>query len=171
MRRGELVPDQTVLELVKERRNCLHSAHGFALDGFPRTLSQARALELLLEHEGLELEAVLEFSLPIRQIIERLNGRRICPNGHGVYHLEAQPPKVDELCDLCGAKLVRRPDDRPEVVRARMRAYKKSTMPLTEFYQWKGLLIAIDAAGRPEEVFKRTARALKAGKDHGPQEH
>ncbi|PWU07965.1 MAG: adenylate kinase [Verrucomicrobia bacterium] len=161
MRRGELVPDATILELVRERRDCLHAHQGFALDGFPRTLPQARALNRLLLQEGLTLDAALEFSLPMEQVIKRLSGRRICPNGHGVYHLKARPPKVDEQCDRCGAKLVRREDDRPEVVRARMNAYEKSTRPLIAFYKEQGLLITIKAQGKPNEVFTRTVNALK----------
>ncbi len=166
MRRGELVPDEIVLGLVAERgRNLLRSGGGFLLDGFPRTVAQAEALDTALARHNIQLEAVLEYELPIGKIVARLSGRRICPNCHAVYHIEAHPPKVSGICDICGATLYQREDDRPEAVHVRMEVYKKSTAPPIEFYRNEGLLVAISAEGTPEEVFERTILALKQRQD------
>lgn len=162
MRRGELVPDEIVLSLVAERgRHLLQSGGGFLLDGFPRTVAQAEALDKALAQHNIQLEAVLEYELPVSEIVARLSGRRICPNCHAVYHIKARPPKVSGICDICGAALYQREDDRPEAVHVRMDVYKKSTAPLIEFYRDKGLLVTISAEGTPKEVFERTILALR----------
>lgn len=160
MRRGELVPDETVLDLVAERVGCLRCQGGFLLDGFPRTVAQAKALDRLLAGEKLKLDAVLSYELPLEQVVARLSGRRTCPNCKAVYHVEARPPKVEGICDHCGGKLYQREDDRPESVRVRMEAYEKSTAPLADYYRRKGLLVTISAEGTPEEIFARTLNAL-----------
>src|SRR5262245_1452927 len=116
MRRGELVPDKTFLGLVSERLRCLRCDGGFLLDGFPRTVSQAEALEQLLQNQNLELDAVLSYELPSEQLISRLSGRRTCPGCKAVFHVEAVPPKTEGICDHCGAKLYQREDDRPESI-------------------------------------------------------
>ena len=162
MRRGELVPDQTVLQVVAERMPCLRCEGGFLLDGFPRTVAQAEALQNLLEREGLTLDAVLNYELALEKVVARLSGRRTCPNCKAVFHEVTRPPQHEGVCDHCGAKLFQREDDRPEAVRVRMEAYEKSTAPLAEFYQNKGILVSILADGTPEEIFARTIRALKA---------
>lgn len=161
MRRGELVPDDTVLALVSERVGCLRCEGGFLLDGFPRTVAQAEALEKLLAGEKLKLDAVLSYELPLEQVVSRLSGRRTCPNCKAVFHIEARPPKVVGVCDHCGSKLYQREDDRPESIRVRMEAYERQTAPLTDFYRQRGLLVAISADGSPEEIFKRTLEVLK----------
>ena len=163
MRRGELVPDETVLALVTERVRCLKCRGGFLLDGFPRTVAQAQALEELLRKNKLSLDAVVSYDLPIEQVVARLSGRRTCPNCKAVFHLQALPPKVEGICDHCGAKLYQREDDRPESVRVRMEAYAKSTLPLTEFYRSRGLLCSVSADGTPEEICERTLRLLRQG--------
>ena len=160
MQRGELVPDDIMLGLLVERGHRLRSSGGFILDGFPRTTAQAQALDECLKHNETELDAVLDYELPIEKIISRLSGRRTCPNCKAVYHMETRPPKVQGICDICGAALEQREDDRPEAVRVRMDAYKKSTVPLVEFYRRKGLLVPISAEGTPEEIFGRTISAL-----------
>ncbi|MDE3066675.1 MAG: nucleoside monophosphate kinase [Verrucomicrobiota bacterium] len=160
MRRGELVPDRTVLALVTERLRCLHCRSGFSLDGFPRTLAQAEALERLLKQEGLCLSAVLNYQLPLEEIIARLAGRRTCPICKAVYHTTALPPRRDDACDHCGVKLLRREDDRPESVRVRMAAYEESTRPLIDFYRQRDLLITVAAGGTPEETFHRTMEQI-----------
>jgi len=165
MTRGELVPDQTVLQMVRERTRCLRCDGGFLLDGFPRTVPQAEALEQLLAEEKLELEGVLSYELPLNQIISRLSGRRTCSGCKAVFHVTTRPPKRDGRCDHCGNPLVQREDDRPESVRVRMEAYMNSTAPLTRYYQTKGLLFTISAEGTPEEIYQRTLEALaNAGK-------
>lgn len=161
MRRGELVPDEIVLGLVAERGQSLRSGGGFLLDGFPRTVTQAEALDKALARNDMQLEAVLDYELPLSKIVARLAGRRTCPNCKAVYHIEALPPKVNNICDICGSRLYQREDDRPKSVRVRMDVYKKSTAPLTKFYRDKGLLVTISAEGSPEEIFERTILALQ----------
>jgi adenylate kinase len=162
MRRGELVPDETVLALVAERVGCLRCEGGFLLDGFPRTVAQAEALEKLLKSQKLKLDAVLSYELPLEEIVSRLSGRRTCPDCKAVFHLEARPPKVDGTCDHCGGKLYQREDDRPESIRVRMQAYEKSTAPLAKFYRRRKLLVPVPAEGSPEEIFERSLQALEA---------
>jgi adenylate kinase len=162
MRRGDLVPDETVLALVAERVACLRCEGGFLLDGFPRTVAQAEALEKLLAGEHLKLDAVLSYELPLEKVVARLSGRRTCPNCKAVFHVESRPPKVAGICDNCGGKLYQREDDRPEAVRVRMEAYERSTAPLADFYRRKNLLVSISAEGSPEEIFQRTLDALQA---------
>jgi adenylate kinase len=161
MRKGELVPDETVLAMVKERVSCLRCDGGFLLDGFPRTVAQAEALEKLLAGEKLRLDAVLSYDLPLEQVVARLSGRRTCPNCKAVFHIEARPPKVDGVCDHCGGKLYQREDDRPESIRVRMEAYERSTAPLADFYRSRHLLVAIPAEGSPEAIYERTIRAFE----------
>jgi adenylate kinase len=161
MRRGELVPDETVLAMVAERIGCLRCEGGFLLDGFPRTVAQAEALEKLLAGEKLQLDAVLSYELPLEQIVARLSGRRTCPDCKAVFHVQTRPPKVAGVCDHCGGKLYQREDDRPESIRVRMEAYERSTAPLTDFYRRRNLLVTIPADGSPEEIFNRTLKALK----------
>jgi len=162
MRRGDLVPDETVLALVAERVGCLRCEGGFLLDGFPRTVAQAEALDRLLAGEKLRLDAVLSYDLPLEQVVARLSGRRTCPGCKAVFHVEARPPKVAGVCDHCGGKLYQREDDRPESIRVRMEAYERSTAPLADYYRGQGLLVSIAAEGTPEEIFQRTVEALKA---------
>ena len=164
MRRGELVPDQTVLDLVAERVDCLKCRGGFLLDGFPRTAAQAEALEKLLKKHGLRLEAVVSYELPIEKIVARLSGRRTCVYCKAVFHDQALPPKIPGICDHCGGQLYQREDDRPESVRVRMQAYEKSTAPLADFYRSRGLLLPISADGTPEEICERTLQKLSRAK-------
>ena len=159
MKRGELVPDETVLNMVGERLRCLNCSGGFLLDGFPRTVAQAKALEQLLESHGIKLTAVFNYDLPIERIVSRISGRRTCSNCKAVYHVATRPPKVADVCDQCGCSLFQREDDRPEAVKVRMEAYQKSTKPLIDFYRERRLLINIDAEGSPEEIYERTRLA------------
>jgi adenylate kinase len=160
MRRGDLVPDQTVLDMVGERLRCLHCGGGFLLDGFPRTVVQAEALEKLMQQENVALSAVLNYDLPMEEIVSRISGRRTCSKCKAVYHLKSRPPRAEGVCDKCGGKLFQREDDRPESVRVRMEAYGKSTQPLIHFYQQRGLLVPIIAGGTPDETFQSTMVAL-----------
>jgi adenylate kinase len=160
MVRGDLVPDETVLGLVSERAGCLRCRGGFLLDGFPRTVAQAEALDKVLADQRVALEAVLSYDLPLETIVARLSGRRTCSACKAVFHLENRPPQKPGVCDHCGASLIQREDDRPESVRVRMAAYEKSTSPLAEFYRRKGLLVSVSAEGAPEQIFERTLTAL-----------
>lgn len=161
MKRGELVSDETVLALVAERSQCLRCRGGFLLDGFPRTVAQAKALEKMLAGLNIKLDAVLDYRLPLKTIIARLSGRRTCPNCKAVFHVESLPPKTEGVCDHCGGILYQREDDRPESIRVRMAAYAKNAAPLKKFYQRRKLLVPIASAGTPDATFERTLEALK----------
>lgn len=160
MRRGELVPDATVLAMVRERKNCLRCQGGFLLDGFPRTVAQAEALTRLLAEEQMTLDGVINYELPLEAIVERLSGRRTCTQCKAVYHVTTLPPRVPGVCDRCGGPLFQREDDRPEAIRVRMETYQKSTVPLTDYYRRQGLLVPVSAEGSPEEIVARTLEAL-----------
>jgi formate dehydrogenase gamma subunit len=159
MARGELVPDETVLALVCERVGCLRCAGGFLLDGFPRTVVQAEALDRLLKAEDSPLSAVLDYELPMDKIVERLAGRRVCSGCKGVFHGTDELPSP-EICPHCQGQLYQREDDRPEAIRVRMEAYHRSTEPLIEYYRRRNLLLTISAAGTPPEILQRTVDAL-----------
>jgi adenylate kinase len=161
MRRGELVSDALVVALVRERARCLSCRGGFLLDGFPRTVAQAEALDVLLAEQGVSLDAVLDYELPTEEIVARLSGRRTCPRCQAVYHLSTRPPATAGVCDQCGNGLAQREDDRPESVRVRMRTYQASTRPLTEYYGRTGKLVTIQASGTPAEILERTLTATK----------
>lgn len=161
MNAGELVPDTTVISLIKERQRCLNCGGGFLLDGFPRTVAQAKALDKILEEKGEQLDAVLSYELPLETLVARLGGRRICPGCKKVYHLASKPPKKTGICDDCGLQLLQREDDRPEAVCVRMAAYQKRTVLLEHFYRQKGLLVPVEADTTPTATFKRTIKALE----------
>lgn len=161
MHRGELVPDEVVLALVRERVACLACRGGFILDGFPRTVAQATALDALLGYEGVKIEAVINYELPEADIIARVAGRSTCPVCKSVYHLTSHPPRLAGACDTCGSELVQREDDRPEAIHVRQQAYADNTAPLLAHYAKQGLLVHLDARGTPEEVFTRTLAALE----------
>jgi adenylate kinase len=163
MRQGALVPDETVLGLIHDRLRCLSCSGGFLLDGFPRTVKQAEALEQILRAENVPLTAVLNYELPLEKVVARISGRRICTGCKAVYHMSTRPPGVAELCDRCGAELYQRDDDRSESVQVRMKTYETSTRPLIDFYEQRGLLLSVSAEGSPEEIYQRT-RLLALGR-------
>lgn len=162
MQRGELVSDEMVVAMVRERIDCLRCPGGFLLDGFPRTVAQAEALDRMLTDEGVALDAVLSYELPMEEIVARLSGRRTCARCKAVYHVTARPPRVEGVCDQCGGELFQRDDDRPEAIRVRMRAYQESTRPLVEYYRRSGRLLTVRADGTPEEILERSLTALDA---------
>jgi adenylate kinase len=162
MRRGELVPDSTVWEMVHERACCIRCNNGFVLDGFPRTLGQAQSLKQLMEGERIPLNAVINYDLPLAEIVARLSGRRTCEKCKAVYHITGNPPQKEGVCDRCQSRLFQREDDRPESITVRMAAYERSTAPLIEFYRGHGLLVTITAVGSPEQICARTIEALQA---------
>jgi adenylate kinase len=162
MRRGELVPDSTVWEMVRERSACIRCAGGFVLDGFPRTLGQAESLKELMQNEKISLSAVVNYELPLAEIVSRLSGRRTCEKCKAVYHITSQPPKFEGVCDRCDGRLFQREDDRAESIKVRMEAYERSTAPLIEFYKVHGKLLPIAATGTPDEICARTISALVA---------
>jgi adenylate kinase len=162
MRGGELVPDATVWEMVRERSGCLRCGGGFILDGFPRTLGQAESLKQLMENEKLSLSAVVNYELPVKEIVARLSGRRTCSKCKAVFHVTERPPKVAGQCDRCEGNLFQREDDRPEAIKIRLETYFRSTAPLINFYGNLGLLMPVAATGAPEEICSRTMDALAA---------
>jgi adenylate kinase len=162
MRRGALVPDSTVWEMVRERVDCLRCGGGFILDGFPRTLGQAKSLKQLLDSERLALTAVVNYELPTSEVVARLGGRRTCEKCKAVFHLTERPPRVAGRCDHCDGTLFLREDDRPESIQVRLEAYARSTAPLMEFYQKADLLVRVAAAGPPDEIFEITLTDLKS---------
>ncbi len=164
MKSGALVPDETVIDMVRERVMCLKCEYGFLLDGFPRTVQQAEALDELLTAHSLKLDAVLNYDLPMDQVIARLSGRRTCRGCKTTFHVVSKPPQKEGVCDKCGGELYQREDDQPESIRVRLQAYTDSTAPLVNYYQAKGLLKTLSADGSPEEIFARTMVALGAGK-------
>ena len=161
MQRGELVTDDIVLDIVRERTRCLKCGGGFLLDGFPRTVNQAEALTRILESEHIQLDGVLSYELPLDTIVARLSGRRTCQTCKAVYHVQSRPSKADGACDACGGRLVQREDDQPESIKVRMAAYESSTAPLTEYYRKRNLLMSVSAQGSPEEIYLRTMEMLK----------
>jgi adenylate kinase len=160
MRRGELVPDATVWEMICERIACLRCAGGFILDGFPRTLAQAESLTSLLEKEQLQLDAVVSYELPAAEVIARLSGRRTCKQCRTAFHVTDRPPQREGICDRCGGTLFQRDDDQPESIKVRLAAYDRLTAPLIEFYGKVGILLQVSASGTPEEICARTLTGL-----------
>jgi adenylate kinase len=160
MRRGDLVPDSTVWEMICERGDCILHCGGFILDGFPRTLGQADSLKQLMEKEKLSLSAVLNYELPVKEIVQRLSGRRTCEQCKAVFHVTERPPKVESVCDRCSGRLYQREDDRPESITVRLDTYERSTAPLIQFYKDLGLLVSIVAKGSPDEIVARTMNRL-----------
>ena len=161
MDRGDLVPDEVIIGVITERVDGSEAADGFILDGFPRTEPQAEALDSALQNLGRSLTAALLIDTPDEEVERRLGGRRTCAkNGH-IFHVESDPPKEADVCDLDGSRLQVRDDDKPEVIRHRLEQYHSKTEPLVEYYEEKGLLRRVDGALPPDEVSDRI-RALLA---------
>jgi adenylate kinase len=161
MDRGELVPDEVTIRMMEGRllepkvQEC-----GFILDGFPRTVAQAVALDGLLDRMGLTLEKVVALDVDDEIVVDRLGGRRTCLKCGEIYHMRSRPPKTDEICDKCGSELAIRPDDRPETIRERLRVFHSSTEPVESYYENKGLLRRIDGSASPDEVFESILASL-----------
>jgi len=161
MAAGKLVPDDLVVSIVNERLRQPDAIKGFILDGFPRTIPQAEKLEQAMAVHKKALDAVISLEVPIETLVERISGRRSCPRDGSVYHIVQNPPRRAGHCDLCGAALVQRDDDKEESVRTRMQAYAASTAPLKQFYVKKGLLHAVDGVGAPEAIEAAVVQALR----------
>jgi adenylate kinase len=147
--KGDLVPDNIVIEMVKVRLKERDCEKGFLLDGFPRTIPQAEALEKIRK-----IDKVFNFVASEETITERLSGRRTCRKCGAIYHVKNIPPKVEGICDKCGGKLYQREDEKPETIKVRMEEYNRKTKPLIEFYKKRGLLVNIDANYPYEEIEK-----------------
>ncbi len=152
MDRGDLVPDEIIIGVIADRLGSGEADHGFILDGFPRTLPQAEALDRKLDEIARQLTAVILIDVPDEEIVRRLSGRRVSSDEGHVYHVEFNPPKVEGVCDIDGSELIVREDDRPEVVRNRLEQYHEKTAPLVDFYAGEGLLNRIDGSRPPDEV-------------------
>ncbi len=155
---GELVPDDVVIEMLLEELD--RSRDGFLLDGFPRTIPQAQALEQAMADRGRPLDAVLKFAIPDEVTVARLAGRRTCTHCERTSNVELKPTKVEGVCDHCGGGLVQREDDREEIVRHRLDIYHRDTEPLQRFYWERGLLREVDAVGEVEEITRRAIAQL-----------
>jgi adenylate kinase len=149
---GGLVPDEMVLDMVAHRLSQPDASRGWLLDGFPRTIPQAMALDDQMGARCIDL--VLTLEVPETEIVERISGRRSCPQGH-VFHVHADPPRQQGVCDFDGEPLFQREDDRPEVVRSRLEVYARETEPLLEHYRSSGRLVQVDGSGSPEQVYAR----------------
>ncbi len=153
MEKGLLVPDEVMHGIVEE---VLRSAdRPLLLDGYPRTLEQARVLDEMTQKLGWRVRGAVFLNLSDEEIVERLSARRVCPNCQAIYNLKSKPPKEDEKCDECGATLIQRDDDKPEVIRQRLAVYRQQTAPVVDYYQAKGMLVEVSSSGAPDEVYQR----------------
>jgi adenylate kinase len=168
MEAGKLVPDEVVNEIVDDALARPEAKRGFLLDGFPRTVAQATALDEMLARRGRKIDYVLNLDVPTEVLVERLSGRLSCPTDGSVYHLRTNPPKRPGLCDRDGTPLVQRPDDQPDAVRRRLAEYENKTALLTDYYKPRGILRNIEGVGSPEEVEGRIAAALRDHVTTGP---
>jgi adenylate kinase len=160
LEKGELVPDRTVLRFLGEWMKTAPVNDGFLLDGFPRTLSQARALDEWLATRNAPIEAVILFACDLKLVLDRITGRWSCPQCGRVYHIYSVPPMVAGLCDDCSIPLTQREDDSEAVVRKRFGIYRRHAKSLADCYEQQGKLTVVDAALSPDERFVRTAAAL-----------
>lgn len=158
---GALVPDEVVIRLVAERLDYAEAGKGFILDGFPRTVTQAEALEQLLKDLGVMLDRVIVFGVSETELLRRLTGRRVCPRCGAAFHLGSSPPRVAGTCDRCGGELSQREDDSEATVRQRLAVYEKQTAPLLEYYRSRGLLTTVKGEGSIEAIAAAIHNALE----------
>ncbi|SEO75755.1 Adenylate kinase [Amphibacillus marinus] len=161
MDQGELVPDEVTIGIVRERLSKSDCQNGYLLDGFPRTIAQADALEGLLQELNAPLQFVLHVDVPQEKLVDRLTGRRICPDCGATYHVIFNPPKVEGKCDHDGAELIQREDDRPETVSKRLEVNVKQAQPLLDFYHDKGYLVKVDGDQDIKQVFEDIDQKLQ----------
>ncbi|GLW71300.1 adenylate kinase [Kitasatospora phosalacinea] len=163
---GRLVPDEVTIGMAKDRMLQEDAAHGFLLDGFPRNLVQAEALDAFLAEQGIALDGVLDLEVPEDEVVKRIAGRRLCrKNDTHVFHVDYNPPKTEGVCDECGGELYQRSDDTEEAVRVRLEEYHSKTEPIIGYYQEQGLLVTISALGKVDEVTERAVAALEKNKN------
>ncbi|MCR5794264.1 MAG: adenylate kinase [Solobacterium sp.] len=160
MEAGKLVPDDVINAMVEKRLQEDDCQKGYLLDGFPRTLVQAEAFSAIADKIGKPVESVIALEVDFEILKERITGRRICPKCGAIFHMKNHPPKVEGICDECGAELQQRKDDTVEQLTVRMDEYHKSTKPVIDFYEAKGVVTHIDAANKPAEVFGAIKEAL-----------
>ncbi len=159
---GQLVPDEVTIGMAKDRMAQSDAVNGFLLDGFPRNVGQAEALDVMLKDEGVKLDAVLDLEVPEEEVVKRIAGRRVCRNNSAhVFHLTYNPPKAEGVCDACGGELYQRDDDSEETVRTRLEVYHTQTEPIIDYYRAQGLVVTISALGKVADVTARAMEALK----------
>ena len=163
---GNLVPDEVTIAMAKDRMEQADAENGFLLDGFPRNVSQAEALDELLKTEGIKLDAVLDLEVPEEEVVKRIAGRRICRNDSAhVFNVTYSPAKKEGVCDVCGGELYQRDDDSEETVRTRLEVYHTQTEPIIDYYKSQGLVVTISSLGPVGEVTQRALEALKREDD------
>ncbi|MEU5364808.1 adenylate kinase [Streptomyces sp. NPDC005925] len=159
---GNLVPDEVTIAMAKDRMEQPDAENGFLLDGFPRNVSQAQALDEVLESEGIKLDAVLDLEAPEEEVVKRIAGRRVCRNESAhVFHVSYNQPAKEGVCDVCGGELYQRDDDSEETVRKRLEVYHTQTEPIIDYYKAQGLVVTISAMGAVDEITGRALEALK----------
>ncbi|MTE20564.1 adenylate kinase [Streptomyces sp. TRM43335] len=164
MRAGQLVPDEITIGMAKDRMEQPDAAEGFLLDGFPRNIAQAEALDGILSEAGTALNAVLDLEVPEDEVVKRIAGRRMCRNDSGhIFHVQYNPPKTEGVCDVCGGELYQREDDHEDTVRKRLEVYHTETEPIIDYYKAQGLVVTISALGKVAEVTQRAMEALGRG--------
>ncbi|MFD4508196.1 adenylate kinase [Streptomyces sp. NPDC058457] len=162
---GNLVPDEVTIAMAKDRMEQEDAVNGFLLDGFPRNVSQAEALDELLTVEKIKLDAVLDLEVSEDEVVKRIAGRRICRNDSShVFHVTYTPPKVEGVCDVCGGELYQRDDDSEDTVRTRLEVYHTQTEPIIDYYKAQGLVVTISSLGPVDEITQRALEALKGEK-------
>jgi adenylate kinase len=162
MDQGQLVPDEIVIGIIEERLKAKDCNAGFILDGFPRTIPQAEALQPILTRIGKKIDYVINIEGDPEELVRRLTGRRTCKNCGAMFHLFFQPPKKEGICDRCGGILYQRADDKEETIRTRLKEYEKQTAPLIQYYQGKKTLRSIRGVGGPDQIFDQIIRLLDA---------
>jgi adenylate kinase len=156
MDRGDLVPDEVIIGVIAERLQREEASDGFILDGFPRTVPQAEALNAKMSELRREITAVLLIDVPEEEVLRRLGGRRTCEkNPSHIYHVEFDPPKEEDVCDIDGGRLIVRDDDKPEVIKNRLAQYREKTEPLIDYYDERGILNHVDGKQSPDAVEER----------------
>ncbi|WP_282694368.1 adenylate kinase [Streptomyces sp. CC208A] len=159
---GDLVPDEVTIGMAKDRMEQADAANGFLLDGFPRNVAQAEALDVVLKADDMQLDAVLDLEVPEDEVVKRIAGRRICRNDSAhVFHVTYNAPKEEGVCDVCGGELFQREDDSEETVRRRLEVYHTQTEPIIDYYRAQNLVVTISALGKVDEVTARAMDALK----------
>lgn len=161
MDKGELVPDEVVIGMVKDRLQEDDCKNGFLLDGFPRTVEQAKALDELLNELNIKLDGVINIEVPMEKLMERLTGRRVCKGCGASYHVVFNPPKVEGKCNACGGELYQRSDDNEESVSTRLKSYMDKTQPLIDYYKEKGILKNINGDQEIDKVLQDILTAVK----------
>jgi adenylate kinase len=160
MDQGQLVPDEVVIGIIDGRLRAPDCNPGFILDGFPRTIAQAEALQPILTKMGKSIDHVINIEVDTEELVRRLTGRRTCKNCGAMFHILFHPSKAEEICDRCGGTLYQREDDKEETIRIRLNEYQRQTAPLIEYYQHKNSLRSIQGVGGQEEIFERIVRLL-----------